>query len=112
MGVPQGFHSAPSVDRFAAVYPRTAQQMEGQGLCPAPSVGRFAAVVPRATQMGVPQGLSPVPSVGSAAAGVVKEDQIKFHEEIWLSGAVNLLRGEPNCAPTKWARKLEEQAKN
>ena len=85
--------------------------MGGQGLCLAPSVDRFAEVVPRAAQLGVSQGLSPDPSVGSAAAGGCKENPLKFHEEIWLSGAVNLLRGEPNCAPAKWARKLEEQAK-
>ena len=111
MGVPPGLALVPSAGSVAAESPRTAQQMEGQGLCPAPSVGRFAAVDPRATQMGVPQGLSPVPSVGSAAAGMVKGDLLKFHEEIWLSGAVNLLRGEPNCAPARWARKLEEQSK-
>ena len=79
--------------------PRAVQQMGvPQGLSPAPSVGSAAAVgFPRAVQqMGVPRGLSPVHSVGSAAAGLAKEGQLKFHEDIWLSGAVNLLRGEPN----------------
>ena len=38
---------------------------------------------------------------------------LKYHEEIWLSGAVNLLRGEPNTAtPSKWARKIEEQSRS
>ena len=93
--------------------PRAVQQMDGQGSHPAPSVGSAAVVEGSLAvqRMGVPQGLSPGPSGGSAAAGLAKEGQLKFHEEIWLSGAVNLLRSEPNCAPARWARKLEEQSK-
>ena len=113
MVVPQGILPDPSTDSAAVVgAPRAGQKMGGQGSHPAPSIGSApAGGGSRAVQQMEGQGSHPAPSVGSAAAGLAKEGQLKFHEEIWLSGAVNLLRGEPNCAPAKWARKLEEQSK-
>ena len=45
------------------------------------------------------------------ASGSIRGSPLKYHEDIWMSGAVNLLKGEPNTSyPDKWARKLQEQA--
>ena len=102
----RGIVPARSVGRVAAVEPQTVQQMGNQGLSPDPSVGRAAvggAVVPQPAQQRE--------AVGRAAVGEGSKGQLKYHEDVWLSGAVNVIRGEPNCAPARWARKIEEQAK-
>jgi len=51
----------------------------------------------------------PPTSVGPEVS-VGKTD--KYHEEIWLSGALKILKGETPNASGKWLSKMTEQAKH